>query len=75
MIERYWINAPSALQCDHRFHGARVLCDKQDKKYGANSVLVYFAEGNIASCLVTRSALSPGWPKHLIAPATAGDDQ
>ena len=59
-IQRMWINAPSTLQEDHKFHGKNVLVDIKDHTF-EHSVYVYFTEGNTESCLINRISLSKGW--------------
>jgi hypothetical protein len=56
---RMWINQPSTLQYEHKFHGQNVLA----YNYNRNTLttLVYFTGGEIISCEVFTSALSEGW--------------
>lgn len=64
MIKRYWVNAPSAHQNDHLYHGVRVLADLADPKYtGRPVVRAYFSDGPVESAELDRLTLSPGWPE------------
>ncbi len=60
-LERYWINAPSTLQVDHKYHGTLVLVHIADlnKDYAD----AYLTKGDISSMRVATITLSPGWPK------------
>lgn len=55
-----WINSPSTLQPDHRYHGTNVLADMgniDDLGY----VTVYFTKGNVTSMIMKSLYLSEGW--------------
>lgn len=58
-IERMFVNQPSSLQPHHNLHGARVLAVAETE----SSHRVYFTEGPIISMVMTKLALSKGWPK------------
>lgn len=66
-MKRYWINQPSsAPQPDHALHGRRVLADmssKENEQLPNQSVCyVYFTEGEMTGCKVSKSSLVEGWP-------------
>jgi len=56
-----WINQPSTLQPFHKLHSKRVLMDEDFSRFKGN-VIVYFIEGDTISQMVSRLALSNGWP-------------
>ena len=60
MLKRMWINAPSALQSNHRLHGVNVLVDVNDRTFNC-SVLVYYISGPVESGYVSRLTLADGW--------------
>jgi hypothetical protein len=57
-IERMWVNQPSTLQPDHKWHGTRVLAVMTEESI----VDVYLLSGDIVSLKMFKSALSKGWP-------------
>lgn len=58
-MDRYWINAPSTLQTEHRFHGWRVLAPRE---FTGQASTVYPVGGPITSMVIRNAALSRGWP-------------
>jgi hypothetical protein len=62
-MKRYWINQPSVLQAYHDLHGRFVLAPEE---INSPLVKVYFIDGPATSQEINTSALSDGWPFHLI---------
>jgi len=60
-MKRYWINAPSTLQPEHKFHGMQVLGPQQ---LSNDTVTVYPNSGSIISMRVFTNSLSPYWRGH-----------
>jgi hypothetical protein len=58
-IRRMFVNQPSSLQPHHDLHGARVLAIAETETH----YRVYFTEGSVISMMMTKLALSEGWPK------------
>lgn len=57
-LKRMWINQPSTLQPDHKYHGTNVLIEKDnDEEY----IDMYFTSGLIISMRIARLSLSNGW--------------
>lgn len=65
-MTRYWINAPSTLQVDHKFNGVNVIGPRDATD---QVVTVYPTTGDVISLRVSRLALSPGWRPVLDKPA------
>ncbi len=64
-LHRLWVNQPSTKQPFHHLHGTRVLGYHEGTAWR-----VYLLAGDVISQLIPSSALSAGWPKHLMeAPA------
>ncbi len=60
-LQRMWINQPSELQFFHNLHGTLVLAE-----INGNGARIYFLSGPVISQDCFSSALSPGWPEHLV---------
>ena len=58
----YWINQPSTLQHDHKWHGMTVLCDLSSPENKINMfVRVFFIDkSNKISMMINKNALSKG---------------
>lgn len=59
-MKRYWINQPSILQLDHKFHGMLVLAPKYIE---SETIQVWPNKGPIISMVVSSLSLSEGWPE------------
>jgi len=64
-MNRYWINQPSTLQPDHKYHGRRVLADTSDED--GDYCRCWFADGPVVNMRVAKTSLSKGWPQDAAA--------
>ncbi len=65
-LKRVWINQPSTIQPDHKFHGTNgfVIVDQNNEIADTTDdifVKFYFSQGIETSMIVYRSSLSEGW--------------
>ena len=57
-LKRMWINQPSTLQPDHKYHGLNVLVEQDNNE---EYIDAYMQSGPIISMRVALLSLSPGW--------------
>lgn len=60
-----WINQPSTLQPDHKWHGENVLVDLLSEVHHERThqsyVDAYFVSGDQVNSRISMLSLSPGW--------------
>ncbi len=58
---RAWINAPSTLQTDHKFHGMKGF---RGEDYTKITCVFYPIDGDVVSFIADRITISEGRPKN-----------
>lgn len=60
-LKRMWVNQPSTLQMDHKYHGMNVLVNEVELKDEDDFLDAYFVKGDMHSARLSKLALDDGW--------------